>query len=31
LVGMTNLNRQNLDQQMALDPLTETASQMRLL
>jgi hypothetical protein len=31
LVGMTNLNRQNLDQQMALDPITETASQMRLL
>jgi hypothetical protein len=31
LVGMTNLNRQDLDQQMGLDPITESASQMRLL
>ncbi|MBE0411286.1 MAG: hypothetical protein IBX69_16310 [Anaerolineales bacterium] len=31
LLGLTNLNRQNLEHQMGLDPLTETASQMRLL
>jgi len=31
LVSMPNLSRQNLDQQMQLDPLTETAPQMRLL
>jgi hypothetical protein len=31
LVGMPSLSRQNLDQQMQLDPLTDTAPQMRLL
>lgn len=31
LVGTPSLNRENLDQQMQLDPLTDTAPQMRML